>query len=215
MEIKKLKAKLFTVPDFYKHLKVLVANFPELLKSRKTGNISEAFRSKIMLAVSQVNGCRYCSYLHTKNAIDAGATDDEINSMINGELGDVGNDEAVALMFAQHYADTDGSPDKDTYEKVVDHYGVQKATDILATIRVIMVGNIHGISLDALQSRVRGRTMKDSKFQHEIGICLGIIILIPVAILQVWFEKIVGKAKRKRKTKTIEQSTSNPNYIKN
>lgn len=62
------------------------------------------------------------------------------------------NDESVALMFAQHYADTEGYYDEETYQKFVLHYGEEKASDILATIRVIMVRNIHGISIDALQS---------------------------------------------------------------
>lgn len=194
MESQELKAKIFTTSTFYKHLKVVVTNFSELQKSRKTGNVSKYFSEKIMLAVSQVNGCRYCSYLHTKNAIDAGASEDEMNSLLNGELGELGNDESVALMFAQHYADTDGNPDKETYEKFVAHYGEQKATDIMATIRVIMAGNIHGISVDALQSRFKGKKMKDSKLQHELGIFFG-VFLIPVVIIQVWFEKLFKKKK--------------------
>ena len=199
MEPKELKAKIFTTVTFYKHLKVLVANFSELRKSKKTGNVSKAFSEKIMLAVTQVNGCRYCNYVHTKNAIDAGISEKEINLMLNGELGDIGNDESLALMFAQHYADTDGFPDKETYAKFVTHYGDQKAADILATIRVIMAANIHGISLDALQSRLKGKKMKGSKLSNEIGIALGILVLLPVAIVQVWFEKILRRAPQKNK----------------
>lgn len=146
-----------------------------------------------MLAVSQVNGCRYCNYLHTKNAIDAGASEEEINAMMNGELGDVGNDESLALLFAQHYADTGGDFDVETYRKFVAHYGEEKARDILANIRVIMVGNIHGISVDAMQSRLKGKKMKSSNFLSELAILFGIVLLIPAAIVQVWFEKITGK----------------------
>ncbi|MBD0777475.1 carboxymuconolactone decarboxylase family protein [Maribacter sp. ANRC-HE7] len=198
MESKELKAKLFTTSNFYNHLKIMVASFSDLRKSRKNGNINKAFSEKIMLAVTQVNGCRYCNYVHTKSAIDAGASEEEINLMLNGELGDISNDESLALMFAQHYADTNGKPDKETYDHFVGHYGEQKATDILATIRVIMAANIHGISLDALLSRVKGKKMKGSKLSNEFGIALGILILLPVAIIQVGFEKIT-----KNKTEII------------
>lgn len=95
-------------------------------------------------------------HVHTKSAINAGASEDEINAMLNGELGEIGNDESLALMFAQHYADSDGATDQETYEHFVQHYGAQKAADMLSNIRVIMAANIHGIAVDALHSRLKG-----------------------------------------------------------
>ncbi len=203
MEPKELKAKLFTTSTFYKHLKVSMANFSDLRKSRKTGNVNKAFSEKIMLAVTQVNGCRYCNYMHTKKAIDAGTSEAEINAMLNGELGEIGNDESLALMFAQHYADTDGNTDKETYESFVQHYGEQKATDILANIRVIMAANIHGIAVDALHSRLRGKKMKGSKLSNELGISLGILVLLPVAFVHTWIEKRLNKEQRRTKNVAI------------
>lgn len=191
-----LKARIFTTSTFYKHLKTSIASFSDLRKSRKNGNVSKAFSEKIMLAVTQVNGCRYCNYLHTKNAIDAGTSEAELTAMLNGELGEIGNDESLALMFAQHYADTDGNPNKETYENFVLHYGIQKATDILANIKVIMAGNIHGISIDALQSRIKGKKMKDSKLSNELDISLGIIVMLPAAIIQVGVEKLIKNRKK-------------------
>jgi AhpD family alkylhydroperoxidase len=204
MEPQILKARIFTPSVFYKHVKTVVRNFSDILKSRKSGHVSKAFSEKIMLAVTQVNGCRLCNYLHTKNAIDAGASEEEIRAMVNGELGDVGNDESLALLFAQHYADQGGDFDTLTYRKFVTHYGEEKARDILASIRIIMVGNIHGISIDALQSRLRGKKMQGSKFSSEIGIFLGIFIMIPVAILQVWIEKLIGKKPNPKKKSSPE-----------
>ncbi|MFA9391158.1 MAG: carboxymuconolactone decarboxylase family protein [Prolixibacteraceae bacterium] len=205
MKTTELKARIFTTSTFYKHLKISFANFSDLRKSRKTGNVNKAFSEKIMLAVTQVNGCRYCNYMHTKNAIDAGTSEAEINAMLNGELGKIGNDESLALMFAQHYADTDGTPDMETYENFVQHYGKQKAADILSNIRVIMAANIHGIALDALQSRLKGKKMKDSKLSNELGISLGILVLIPIAIIQVWLEKLF-KTSQKRPISALHPS---------
>ncbi len=204
METQKLKARIFTPSIFYKHIKLVVRNFSDILKSRKSGRVSKAFSEKIMLAVTQVNGCRLCNYLHTKNAIDAGASEEEIRAMVNGQLGDMGNDESLALLFAQHYADQGGDFDVGTYQKVVAHYGVEKARDILASIRIIMVGNIHGISIDALQSRLRGKKMQGSKLSSEMVIFLGIFIMIPVAIVQVWIEKLTGKKPNPKKNSSPE-----------
>lgn len=197
MESKELKARIFTTATFYKHLKIMVASFSDLRKARKNKHVSKAFSEKTMLAVTQVNGCRLCNYVHTKSAIDAGASEEEINAMLNGELGELHNDESLALMFAQHYADTDGNPDQETCEKFVEHYGEQKAIDILAMIKVIMAANIHGIAIDALQSRIKGKKMNGSKLSNELGIALGIIILLPAAIIQVNFEKLFRKETKK------------------
>lgn len=185
-----LQARIFTTATFYRHLKISLANFSDLRKANKRKNVSKKFSEKIMLAVTQVNGCRMCSYVHTKNAIDAGIPEDEINAMLNGELGDVNKNESIGLMFAQHYADTDGKPDKATYDNFVNYYGEEKAADILAMIRVIMAANIHGVALDALKNRLKGKKVEGSKFRHELGITLGIIVLVPVAAIQVGFEKL-------------------------
>ncbi|SDW84484.1 alkylhydroperoxidase AhpD family core domain-containing protein [Lutibacter oricola] len=206
MESQELKARIFTPASFYRHLKIFVASFSEFRKSRKNGNVSKSFSEKIMLAVTQVNGCRYCNYVHTKNAVDAGTSVDEIKMLLNGELGELDNDESVALMFAQHYADTNGKPDKETYTTFVEHYGEQKAVDILAMIKVIMVANIHGISLDAFLSRFKGKQMKGSKLKNELGIALGVLVLLPTAIIKVWFEKRVKNSinENRNKMKTIK-----------
>lgn len=37
--------------------------------------IDKALKSQVMLAVSQVNSCRICSYVHTKNYLRSGGTD--------------------------------------------------------------------------------------------------------------------------------------------
>lgn len=190
---KELKARIFTVKDFYKHIKITVENLPNMRKANKSKRVDKAFQEKIMLAVTQVNGCRFCNYIHTKNAIDAGASEEEINAMLNGELGDIHNDESLALMFAQHYADKDGDYDLETYRKIEAHYGKDKAHDILTNIQVIMSANIHGIAVDALQSRFRGQKMQGSKLSQELGIALGIVLIIPTAFIHTIFEKIGAK----------------------
>jgi AhpD family alkylhydroperoxidase len=38
-----------------------------------------------MLAVTEVNGCEMCSYAHTKMALEAGLSNDEIQQMLAGD----------------------------------------------------------------------------------------------------------------------------------
>ena len=54
-----------------------------------------------MLAVTAVNGCRYCSYYHTKQALKSGITAKEINSLLAGDVANCPQDEAVAVAYGQ------------------------------------------------------------------------------------------------------------------
>lgn len=190
------KAKIFSTNFFYKQIKIMLDSFGDFRKSQKNKAISKAFSEKIMLAVTQVNGCRLCSYVHTKNAVDAGVPESDLVAMTNGEFGKLDVDEAVALFFAQHYADAAGNYDVATYNKLEKYYGTQKAAYILANIRIIMLANIHGIALDSLRSRLKGNKLKGSKLKNELGIAVGIIILLPVAIVSFWIEKLFKRTKK-------------------
>ncbi len=54
----------------------------------RQNRISRAFSEKIMLAVTGVNECAYCSYLHAQTALEGGVNTTEIQKLLAGELGD-------------------------------------------------------------------------------------------------------------------------------
>jgi AhpD family alkylhydroperoxidase len=64
--------------------------------------ISAAFRERLMLAVSAVNGCRYCSFVHAQQALKAGLSDPEVRALCAGALGGCPEEELPALLYAQH-----------------------------------------------------------------------------------------------------------------
>lgn len=65
-----------------------------------------------------------------------------VTDMLAGVLDDVPADEVTAVMFAQHYADRRGNPSKESWERIVETYGISKAKGILGAIRAIMIGNV-------------------------------------------------------------------------
>jgi len=109
------------------------------------------------LAVTQVNDCRYCDYAHTKAALKQGVSEKEIALIGAGELSQFPEEQAIALFFGQHYAETGGHPDPHAWQRLVEYYGEDIANDILSYIRMIMVGNLLGNTFDALLFRVTGR----------------------------------------------------------
>ncbi len=181
------KTRTFTIKTFYRYLDDAISNFGKLRAAGKSKRVSKGFQERIMLAVTQVNGCRYCSYLHTSMALEEGMAEEDIQSMLNGEFDNVPQEESVALFFAEHYAESMGKPDPEAWQRVVDTYGPDIAEDILAYIRAIMVGNVHGISFDVLQQRFKGNPDPNNTVWQELGIALGIVVFIPVIVIKNLF----------------------------
>jgi AhpD family alkylhydroperoxidase len=137
---------------------------------------------RIMLAVTEVNGCALCAYGHTRFALDAGLTDDEIRELLGGMGDSVPDTELPAVAFAQHCADQRGRPDRDVWRRLVDLYGQDQALGVLATTRMIMCGNALGIPWSALLSRLRGNPYPDSSLPREVGSIAGSALVMPVAV---------------------------------
>lgn len=142
--------------------------------------ISKKFRSDIMLAVTWVNGCRVCSYYHTQVLLKEGVSEDEMKPLLEGTFGDFDTDETTALLFAQHYADTGGDYDGEAFDEVKRKYGEDKAFGILATVKMIMFGNVNGIALGNLWDRIRFRKVKQGKFFTDLYNAFSPVVLLPV-----------------------------------
>ena len=143
----------------------------------------EQFTERIMLAVTEVNGCALCAYGHTRFALEAGLSGDEVRELLGGAATRVPDDELPAIAFAQHYADTEGHPDRLAWETLVDNYGHECALGILGAVRMMMWGNAVGIPWSALLSRLRGAPYPASSLRSEIGTIVGDGSVMPVAAI--------------------------------
>lgn len=117
--------------------------------------ISPAFRERLMLVVTEVNGCRYCSYYHAREALKSGISAAELQDFLAGTLpAETPPDEYVALVYAQHWAETDAHPDPEAAQKLLAVYGEEKAAAIDLLLRMIRVGNLLGNTADYLVYRL-------------------------------------------------------------
>jgi AhpD family alkylhydroperoxidase len=155
--------------------------------SDEDASIDRAFSERIMLAVTQVNDCRYCDYGHSVAALRAGVTQTELDAIREGDLSDVPENEIPALLFAQHYASQRGSPDSEALEAIKAKYGEAKAGRILLTVRMITLGNLLGNTFDALLSRVRGQPASSGNVLQELSVLVLVVILTPVILLVALF----------------------------
>jgi AhpD family alkylhydroperoxidase len=175
--------RIFSWAGFRESVGELFEHAGEMRSAVRSGRVDRSFAEKIMLVVTQVNGCRYCRYGHTRAALAAGVSPDELKRILGGELAEFPAEEATALVFAQHYAETNGEIDPAAWECLVDYYGEATASDILVYIRMITFGNLLGNTYDALLSRLAGRPAPGSRMLEEVGVLLGTLVLLPVVMV--------------------------------
>ena len=116
--------------------------------------LSPAFRERLMLAVTAVNGCRYCSYFHAKEALLAGISETEMELLLGGVVDHCLVEEAAAVLYAQHWAETDANPDPDARLKLAEIYGNDTAAAIELVLRMIRMGNLMGNTWDYFLYRI-------------------------------------------------------------
>lgn len=124
--------------------------------ARGSHDISPAFIERVMLAVTAVNKCRYCSWVHVRAALAAGVSKEQAMALLGSQFAGVHEKELVALLFAQHHAETGGNPSRASVKQLVNTFGVAGARRVLLAIAGITIGNKAGNTVDAFDSRLRG-----------------------------------------------------------
>jgi AhpD family alkylhydroperoxidase len=182
--------RIYTPRSLIEDFLDILDHFPEFRSAVRSQRISRAFTEKIMLAVTAVNGCRYCSHGHARMALASGVSPEEVDLLLSGEVGHVSPDQAPALFFAQHYAESEGHPDPAMVKTLVETYGQERARDILAHIRMITLGNLSGNTFDALLSRLRGRPAEDSSLGSELWTLVLLVLGTPILALGIVVQRI-------------------------
>lgn len=177
--------RLYSVLESYHILYDGMRTIKYSIKAKKEGGITPQFTERIMLAVTEVNDCPACSFVHTKMALETGMDSEEIQNMLSGAFDSIPKEELPAVMFAQHYADSKGHPSKASWEEVITQYGESKALAILGTIRMIMMGNVYGIVLGSFVNRFKGKSDSRSTIFYEVLMMISALIFIPVVFIHV------------------------------
>ena len=154
--------------------------------------ISKPFGESVSLAISQVNGCKLCSYTHAKNALKAGMTEEEVEFLLSGGFDNVPKEQLEALLFAQHYADTNGYPDTEATQKLLDTYGEEKTNDIMSYILMMMLTNLHGNVMEAFTLRLKGKAVEYSSLWQEIDVTINFFKVMPFILYKMLSYKLFG-----------------------
>ena len=117
--------------------------------------ISFDFRERLMMVVTEVNGCRYCSYYHARQSRAAGISEAELRELLAGTIPhDAPADELPALLYARDWAEHDARPSAEADRHLDDVYGRDRADAIRIALHMIRIGNLLGNTADYLLYRL-------------------------------------------------------------
>lgn len=164
----------------------------KMIGNNKSKLVDNDLVRRLQLAVTEVNGCSACSCQHTKMALEQGMSGEEISGFLSGGDQFIRSEEAKAIMFAQHFAESRGFPKKYAYDSLANEYGKKEAEVILSAVQAMIAGNMYGIPLSAFQSRLKGKPYKDSSLFYELGMLIAGIFLMPIAIIHGMLRALIG-----------------------
>jgi len=155
--------RIFTAKVFFSDLGFLIGHAPSLIGALRNKELGKEFIEKTMMVVTGVNGCTYCTWFHANQAVKSGLSEQEIIDTFNLQFQAEADPHTLpALLFAQHYAETDRHPEPEMWQRVVDAYGETTAKHVMMIIRLIFFGNLIGNTFDAVLARCRGEGAEGS-----------------------------------------------------
>ena len=176
--------KLYGFVESFMHILKLFISAPDMSRAMRNKSISKKFNSRIMLAVTEVNGCPLCSYAHTKMALEIGMTEEEISMLLEGSSQeDTPKEELNAIFFASYYAECRSHVEKKIWDKIVEEYGMKTALGILGAIRIITVGNVYGIAFGSFVSRFKKDKSKRDKRTNIFYELVIILTMLPFLLI--------------------------------
>lgn len=180
--------RTLTPGNFFK----TVANFavvsPTLVKTLIRPKIPFVLREKLCLAVTSINDCRFCQWGHTHWALSHGVPLEEVNQILGHQYESLkAKDpaEAVAVLFAQHYAEQLDQFDPESLVNLRKYFSDAQVKEILAHVRFITLTNLSGNTVDAFLDRVRGNGEPIGSFQFVVGAGLAPLLLLIVTMAKL------------------------------
>lgn len=182
----------FRLRELYDGAVLLPSAIAALASNQRRRLMDRHAVERVMLTVTEVSGCAACSWAHTRMALREGMSGEEISALLSGDGEVVPPDEATGVVFARHYADSRGHPDRAAYDRLVREYGPERARTVLAAAQVMLVGNMYGIPCSALHARLRGAAYSDSALGYEVGMQVAGALVLPVALVHGLVRRAAG-----------------------
>lgn len=183
--------RIFTPGLFLNDVGFLLTRGPSIIGAARDESISRTFVAKIMTVTTAVNECTYCACYHAKAAVASGIGAEEVKSLLDLQFQATASDfEIMALLYAQHYAETNRQSETHRTARLFDTYGQRTAKHIMLVVRMISFGNLLGNTWDAVLSRFKGRPAPESNVAFELAF---VLVTFWFMFPAMWLMKSDGK----------------------
>jgi AhpD family alkylhydroperoxidase len=159
------------------------------------------WREALWLAVTEVKGCRFCSYVHEGMAGAAGLSPDDIQLLLaSGDpnsLAALEPRESLAVAYAKAWADTDRKPGAGLLSQLGAELSDREVNDLHALLHAVNFANRAGNTADSLLGRLR-----HPRRLLEIWPTLNDLVVGTLVALFGWPAMVMGAILRWRNRKT-------------
>jgi AhpD family alkylhydroperoxidase len=122
--------------EVFPDLLFVLRNSPRLTRVYR-GGLTPALRERLMVAAAAVYGCRFCSWLHTREALRVGVDKEELVKLTGGIIEGCPKEYSIAVLYAQHWADSNAHPSPEAIQRLEETYGIEKAKLVNVVLRPI------------------------------------------------------------------------------
>lgn len=146
--------------------------------------IDAGFREELMLAVSKLNDCRYCSWGHHEWAHIAGIPEEELAHIEQMDPTNFDRKKWLAISFVRELVTVKfGKVSKDLMKEMKANYSAREIQEIILIAKVMDISNRGANTWDAMLSRLQGKPAAESKILDEAVLSAVFLTAAPLVVL--------------------------------
>jgi AhpD family alkylhydroperoxidase len=178
------KKRTITAPQLVGSLASLAPELGTFYRVWVKEEIDPGFREELMLAVSKLNECRYCSWGHHEWAQISGVSNEELAQIEQLDPSGFDRRKWVAISYVRALVKEEFRRVQPELRRAMQHkYSPREIRQIELIARVMDIGNRGGNTWDAMLSRLRGVPAADSRIIDELILSGVFLVTAPVVLL--------------------------------
>jgi len=178
------KKRTISAPQLGRRLALLVPELGTMYRVWLRQEVDPGFREELMLAVSRLNGCRYCSWGHHEWAQISGVSNEELAQLEQLDPSGFDRRKWVAISYVRALVKENFRRVQPELRRAMQHkYSPDEIRQIELIANVMDVGNRSSNTFDAMLSRFKGAPAADSRIIDEVILSGVFLAIAPVVLL--------------------------------
>lgn len=178
------KKRTMTAPQFVGSLASLLPELRTLYEVWGRNELDPGFREELMLAVSQLNDCRFCTWGHHEWAQISGVSNEELAQLESLDPSGFDRRKWVAIAYVRALVKRDFKGVQPELRRAVQHkFSPQEIRQIELVARVMDIGNRGSNTWEAMVSRLRGKPAPDGRILDELVLSGAFLATAPIVLL--------------------------------